>query len=149
MPATPAHSRPSATAQPMWPIRGTSRTSTNPSTSDRDDREHRGEPLALAEGRARVADQPQRQQAAEQPDRNERVQLGDRHDLGEDVGGQADDGNQREERSQPGAAGMIDGAATSGYRRSSRCLQVTHRVARGKACSRPLPIGWPQLSQLP
>jgi hypothetical protein len=28
-------------------------------------------------------------------------------------------------------------------------LHVTHKVARGKACNRPLPIGWPQLSQLP
>jgi hypothetical protein len=28
-------------------------------------------------------------------------------------------------------------------------LHVTHKVARGKACNRPLPIGCPQLSQLP
>jgi hypothetical protein len=27
------------------------------------------------------------------------------------------------------------------YRRSSRCLQLTHKVARGNACSRPLPMG--------
>ena len=39
--------------------------------------------------------------------------------------------------------------ANGGYRRSSRCLHVTHSVARGNACSRPLPIGLPQFSQMP
>ena len=37
----------------------------------------------------------------------------------------------------------------AGQRRSSRCLQVTHRTARGKACSRALPIGSPHDSQVP
>ena len=59
-------------------------------------------------------------------------------------GGQPD-GRDREQADTGGASGKLGGD----YRRSSRCLQVTHIVARGKTWSRSLPIGWPQDSQEP
>ena len=40
-------------------------------------------------------------------------------------------------------------ALVAAQRRSSLCLHDTHRVARGKACRRALPIGLPQDSQIP
>ena len=70
--------------------------------------------------------------------------------LADDVGRED---KPRHEDQQPGPAmtgpgSFVDGGVV-GQRRSSFCLHDTHRVARGKACSRALPIGLPQLSQMP
>ena len=51
---------------------------------------------------------------------------------------------------RPGLARLAAGVGgTLGQRRSSRCLQLTQSVARGKACRRALGIGLPQVSQRP
>ena len=98
---------------------------------------------------------PQRQAAAEQPDRRPVRQRGDHHRLGDDVRGQHGDRHgEQQSRSGDGLAGErgCQGCwplRRAGQRRSSRCLQVTHRVARGNACRRALPIGSPHDSQVP
>ena len=52
---------------------------------------------------------------------------------------------------QPAMAGRAGRSPPprGGQRRSCCCLQVTHRVARGKACNRSLPIGLPHDSHAP
>ena len=116
--------------------------------ADRRDREDVGEVLTLAEGGARVPDQPQRQQAAEQPDRlrgSSRLTAMILVTMSSVRPATATTAKTNRSRVEPDVAERL----RCGYRRSSRCLQVTHSVARGNACRRPLPIGWPQLSQLP
>jgi hypothetical protein len=117
---------------------------------DRDPRdcEDVGEALALTESSARVPNEPQREQPIEQPNRIQGFQVGYRNDLGDDISrqpGNSDDSDQKVPSPSLDRASAADWA----YRRSSRCLHVTHKVARGKACNRPLPMGCPQLSQLP
>ena len=104
--------------------------------------------LTLTESGTGVSNEPQGEQATQEPNRNKRLQVGDRNDLGDDVSRQPGNSDDSDEKT-PSAS--LDWASTAdwAYRRSSRCLHVTHKVARGKACNRPLPIGCPQLSQLP
>ena len=71
-----------------------------------------------------------------------------------------DDHGDRDEREEAEAAfgdarrrdrtcGAGPGWVRAGQRRSSFCLHETHRVARGNACRRALPIGLPQDSHTP
>jgi hypothetical protein len=116
--------------------------------SYRRDCEHEGKALTLAEGSAGVPDEPQCEQPTQQPNRDKRLQLGHRDDLGDEVSCQPGHGDDCDEKAP---SSSLDRASASdwAYRRSSRCLHVTHKVARGNACNRPLPIGCPQMSQLP
>src|SRR5687768_841179 len=112
------------------------------------DGEHVGEALTLAESRTRVADKSQGEQSTQQPNRDKRLQLSHCDDLGDEISCQPSNSDHGDDDAP---ASSLDGASAAdwGYRRSSRCLHVTHNVARGNACNRPLPIGCPQLSQLP
>jgi len=112
------------------------------------DREHVGKALTLTEGSTGIPNEPERKQPTHQPHRSKRLQLGHRDDLGNEVSCQPSksDGSDKE---VPSSSFDWASAADWTYRRSSRCLHVTHKVARGNACNRPLPIGCPQLSQLP
>lgn len=52
---------------------------------DPGNREHVSEALALAEGGAGVADEPQCEQSAQQPDRGKRLELSHCNDLGDKI----------------------------------------------------------------
>ena len=107
-----------------------------------------GETLTLTESSTRVPNKAQCEEPTEKPNRCQWLQLGDRDDLGDDISrqpGNSDDSDKKAPSPSFDGASVADWA----YRRSSRCLHVTHKVARGNACNRPLPIGCPQLSQLP
>ena len=147
-PATPAHNSPMATAQAGWPIRGTNLMITKSRTAIAADCEDVGETLALTESSTRVPNEPQCEQPTEKPNRSQWLQLGYRNDLGDDISRQPGNSDDSDKKAP---SPSFDGASVADwtYRRSSRCLHVTHKVARGKACNRPLPIGCPQLSQLP
>jgi hypothetical protein len=114
----------------------------------RRDSEHVGETLTLAEGSASVPDEPQCEQSTKQPNWSKWLQLCHRDDLGDEVSCQSRDGDDCDQKA-PSSSLDWTSASDQAYRRSSRCLHVTHKVARGNACNRPLPIGCPQLSQLP
>src|SRR4249920_3856547 len=112
------------------------------------DCEHIGEVLALAEGSAGVPNEPECEQPTQQPNRSKRLQMGHRDDLGDEISCQPGNSDDSDEKA-PSSSLCLANASDWAYRRSSRCLHVTHKVARGNACNRPLPIGCPQLSQLP
>ena len=89
----------------------------------------------------------QLQEAAQQPDRLLAREGSDNGDLGRDVEREHRDGNGDERPDpavwqadlEPGRGiglpllALLVGCHRPGQRRSSRCLQDTHRVARGKA----------------
>ena len=110
---------------------------------DGDDGEQDGGALGERERRAGVAADADQQLPAEQLERAPALELGDDPDLGGDVEGEHDDGDEREQRRPPAHGGL------TGQRRSSRCLHVTHSVALGKACSRALGMGLPHSSHRP
>jgi hypothetical protein len=85
-----------------------------------------GRALPDREGRPRISDEIEPQHIAEDGHRLTRTQPGHRCDLGEDVQGENDDGDRREHfpRGPSGNHGV-------GHRRSWRCLQDRHIVARG------------------
>ena len=88
---------------------------------------------------------------AQEPDRRMMSQRVDHHDLGHHVQGQHryGDADDHRELPAPGRLGVGRWLALACYRRSSRCLHVTHSTARGNAISRAFPIGCPQDSHTP
>ena len=112
---------------------------TNVEYEDRCRGEDVGELLALTEGGAGVAQQPQSEQAAEKPYRKLGIETSDHDGLRDHVSSQAGHHDRAEEQPQPAPAMVRRGVIR--YRRSSRCLHATHKVARGKAWRRPFPIG--------
>ena len=103
--------------------------------------------VADAERGSAVAGQRDRQQPAEQPDRRMVRHPGHHDGLGDDVGRDDEHGHREQQPDPARPRGRGGGGAVQ--RRSWRCLQATHRVARGNASRRALPIGWPQDSHTP
>ena len=124
-----------------------------------DQGEDDGDRGADAERGAAVTQLAQRQQATEQPEGGPIRQGRDHDGLGNKIRNENrhGDDDQEPDPARPGRrtgadrSPVIRVASSSGpvQRRSSRCLQATHRVARGNACRRAFPIGSPQDSQTP
>ena len=126
---------------------------------DGDQRDHRGQRGAGAEGRAGVAEQPQLRAGGRPPpralDRSARARPGPwctwstARATAATVNARA--GAERRRGASPGDAPgrRVSGGLARDQRRSSRCLQLRHRVARGKAINRFLPIALPQISHWP
>ena len=102
---------------------------------------------AQVEGRAAVADLREHEHVADHVHIGLLGDVGDHQHLGDQIGRDHDDGHAEQQADPAQPPGLpppffLAGLLT-GQWRSSRCLQVTHRWARGNAIRRALPDGSP------
>jgi hypothetical protein len=79
-------------------------------------------------------------------------EVGDDRGLGDLVQHQQVAGDGADEQQKPAGTAqtsLVGRDCLGDQRRSWRCLSATQSVARGNACRRSLPIGFPQISQTP
>src|SRR5262249_44897210 len=115
----------------------------------RDQGEQNGHPRAEAERGPAVAHQVQGEQRAYHLDLVPGGKGGNHDDLRDHVRGEDGRGDTEQQAHPARPARLLRAWLLHVQRLSSRCLHVTHRVARGNACRRAFPIGWPHDSHTP